>query len=99
MKMSRAAMYFKLTGSFAALLAMVVALSLCARQGMRSLGGSLDATAARREVSLDHWQVSVAVAFGLLAGIAGLWVVRHVAVSARPSANPPPRSKRHLTRH
>jgi hypothetical protein len=82
MKMSQATLCFKLTGSFAALLAMVAALSLCARQGIRSLGGSLNATGAGSEVSLDHWEVSVAVAFGLLAGIAGLWVVRQVAVSA-----------------
>src|ERR1035437_1329715 len=33
---------FKLMGSFVALLAMVVVLSLCALQGIRSLGGSLD---------------------------------------------------------
>ena len=42
MKVRRMTLCFKLMGSFAALLAMVVALSLCALQGIRSLGGSLD---------------------------------------------------------
>ena len=35
-------MCFKLMGGFVALLVMLVALSLCALQGIRSLGGSLD---------------------------------------------------------
>ena len=38
----RATLCFKLLGSFAVSLAMVAALSLCALQGIRSLGGSLD---------------------------------------------------------
>jgi methyl-accepting chemotaxis protein len=42
MKRSRVTLCFKLIGSFAALLAMVAVLSLCALQGIRSLGGSLD---------------------------------------------------------
>ena len=42
-------------------------------------------TAADRQVALSFWEVSLAVAFGLLAGIAGLWVVRQVAASLRGS--------------
>jgi methyl-accepting chemotaxis protein/methyl-accepting chemotaxis protein-1 (serine sensor receptor) len=42
-------------------------------------------TAADRQVSLGFWEVSVAVALGLLAGIAGLWVVRQVASALRRS--------------
>jgi methyl-accepting chemotaxis protein len=42
MRRTRVTLCFKLMGSFAALLAMVVALSICALQGIRSLGGSLD---------------------------------------------------------
>jgi methyl-accepting chemotaxis protein/methyl-accepting chemotaxis protein-1 (serine sensor receptor) len=42
-------------------------------------------TAAGRQVSLSFWEVSLAVAFGLLAGVAGLWVVRQVAGSLRRS--------------
>jgi methyl-accepting chemotaxis protein/methyl-accepting chemotaxis protein-1 (serine sensor receptor) len=41
--------------------------------------------AAGRQTSLGFWEVSLAVAFGLLAGIAGLWVVRQVARSLRGS--------------
>ena len=40
-------------------------------------------TAADRQVSLSFWEVGLAVAFGLIAGIAGLWVVRQVAGSLR----------------
>ena len=42
-------------------------------------------TSARRQVSLSFWQVSLAVALGLVVGIAGLWVVRQVARSLRHS--------------
>ena len=42
-------------------------------------------TAGERQVSLSFWAVSLAVALGLLAGIAGLWVVRQVAGSLRQS--------------
>jgi methyl-accepting chemotaxis protein/methyl-accepting chemotaxis protein-1 (serine sensor receptor) len=42
-------------------------------------------TTAHRQVSLGFWEVSLAVALGLLAGIAGLWVVRQVAGSLRRS--------------
>ena len=41
--------------------------------------------AASRQVSLGSWQVSLAVALGLLAGIVGLWVVRQVARTLRSS--------------
>ena len=40
-----------------------------------------------RQVSLGFWEVSLAVAFGLLVGIAGLWVVRQVAGSLRRSTS------------
>jgi methyl-accepting chemotaxis protein/methyl-accepting chemotaxis protein-1 (serine sensor receptor) len=40
-------------------------------------------TAADRQVSLSFWEVGLAVAFGLIAGIGGLWVVRQVAGSLR----------------
>jgi methyl-accepting chemotaxis protein/methyl-accepting chemotaxis protein-1 (serine sensor receptor) len=40
-------------------------------------------TAAVRQVSLSFWELGLAVAFGLLAGIGGLWVVRQVAGSLR----------------
>jgi hypothetical protein len=43
--------------------------------------------AAHRQVSLGFWEVSLAVAFGLPAGIAGLWVVRQVAGSLRRSTS------------
>jgi methyl-accepting chemotaxis protein/methyl-accepting chemotaxis protein-1 (serine sensor receptor) len=43
--------------------------------------------AAHRQVSLGFWEVSLAVAFGLLVGIAGLWVVRQVAGSLRRSTS------------
>ncbi|MCX6629682.1 MAG: methyl-accepting chemotaxis protein, partial [Candidatus Solibacter sp.] len=42
-------------------------------------------TATGRQASLSFWGVSLAVAFGLLAGVAGLWVVRQVAGSLRHS--------------
>ena len=42
MNFPRVTLCFKLIGSFAVLLAMVAGLSLCALQGIRSLGGSLD---------------------------------------------------------
>ena len=42
-------------------------------------------TAADRQVSLSFWAVSLAVAFGLISGVAGLWVVRQVARSLRQS--------------
>jgi methyl-accepting chemotaxis protein len=40
-------------------------------------------TASDRQVSLSFWEVGLAVAFGLIAGITGLWVVRQVAGSLR----------------
>src|ERR1035438_5362700 len=40
-------------------------------------------TASDRQVSLSFWEVGLAVAFGLIAGIGGLWVVRQVAGSLR----------------
>jgi methyl-accepting chemotaxis protein len=40
---------------------------------------------AGRQVSLSFWEVGLAVALGLLAGVAGLWVVRQVACSLRAS--------------
>jgi methyl-accepting chemotaxis protein/methyl-accepting chemotaxis protein-1 (serine sensor receptor) len=42
-------------------------------------------TSAGRQVSLSFWEVGLAVALGLLAGVAGLWVVRQVACSLRAS--------------
>jgi methyl-accepting chemotaxis protein/methyl-accepting chemotaxis protein-1 (serine sensor receptor) len=42
-------------------------------------------TAAERQAKLSFWEVSLAVAFGLIAGVAGLWVVRQVARSLRHS--------------
>ena len=42
-------------------------------------------TTAKRQISLSFWVVGLAVAFGLLAGAAGLWVVRQVAHSLRSS--------------
>jgi len=41
--------------------------------------------AADRQVSLGFWEVILAVALGLIAGIAGLWVVRQVAAALRGS--------------
>ena len=40
-------------------------------------------SAAQRQLSFSFWEVSLAVAFGLIAGVAGLWVVRKVARSLR----------------
>ena len=42
-------------------------------------------TAAEHQVSLSFWEVGLAVALGLLAGVAGLWMVRQVAGSLRQS--------------
>ena len=55
MKRSRVTLCFKLMSSFVALLLMVVALSLCSLQGIRSLAGSLDtavnSTAQKTEIA------------------------------------------------
>lgn len=42
-------------------------------------------TLAARQVSLGFWEVSFAVALGLLAGLAGLWVVHQVSKALRSS--------------
>src|ERR1035438_2534852 len=55
MNRRRVTLCFKLMGSFVALLGMVGGLSLCALQGIRSLGGSLDtavnSTAKKMEIA------------------------------------------------
>jgi methyl-accepting chemotaxis protein/methyl-accepting chemotaxis protein-1 (serine sensor receptor) len=43
--------------------------------------------AAERQVSFNFWELGLAAAFGLIAGIAGLWVVRQVAGSLRRSTH------------
>jgi methyl-accepting chemotaxis protein len=58
--------------------------ALAAAQYLRM---SSDSSAAERQVSLGFWQVSMAAFLGLIAGLAGLWIVRRVGATLRASTS------------
>jgi methyl-accepting chemotaxis protein len=72
MKRGRMTMCFQMVGAFVALLVMVVALSVCALEGIRSLGGSLDNAVNSTAKKMD-------VSAAIVSGVSGMRV--HAALA------------------